>query len=63
LSRCGLLRDEQFKFRSKYSTSLQLAHLVERVTRNFSEKRITGVVFLDVAKPFDNVWVDGSFIN
>jgi hypothetical protein len=41
------------------STSLQLARLVERVTRNFGEKRLTGAVFLDVAKAFDTVWVDG----
>ena len=55
----SLLRDEQFGFRSKYSTSLPLARLVERITRKFGEKRITGAVFLDVAKAFDTVWIDG----
>jgi len=55
----GLLRDEQFGSRSKYSTALQLASLVERVSWNFDEKRLTGAVFLDVAKAFDTVWVDG----
>ena len=54
----GLLRDEQFGFRPKHSTSLQLARLVERITRNFGEKRLTGAVFLDVAKAFDTVWID-----
>jgi hypothetical protein len=54
----GLLRDEQFGFRPKHSTSLQLAHFVERVSRNFGEKRLTGAVFLDVAKAFDIVCVD-----
>jgi hypothetical protein len=49
------MRDEQFGFRPKHSTSLQLARLVERITRNFGEKRLTGVVFLDVAKAFDTV--------
>ena len=29
------------------------------MTRNFGEKRFTGTVFLDVAKAFDTVWVDG----
>jgi hypothetical protein len=53
------LRDEQFGFRPKHSTSLQLARLVERVTRNFGERRLTGAIFLDVAKAFDIVWVDG----
>jgi hypothetical protein len=55
----GLLRDEQFGFRPKHSTSLQLARLVERVSRNFGEKRLTGAVFPDVAKAFVTVWVDG----
>ena len=55
----GLLRDEQFRFRPKHSTALQLARLAERVYRNFGERRLTGAVFLDVAKAFDTVWVDG----
>jgi len=39
--------------------SLQLACLTERITRNFGEKRLTGTVFLDVAKAFDTVWING----
>ena len=50
--------NEQFRFRPRHSTSLQLACLVERITRNFGEKRLTGAVFLDVAKAFDTVWID-----
>ena len=42
-----------------HSTSLQLARLVERITRNFGERRLTGAVFLDVAKTFDTVWIEG----
>jgi retron-type reverse transcriptase len=38
---------------------LQLAHLVERITRDLGEKRLTGAVFLDVAKAFDTVGTDG----
>jgi hypothetical protein len=38
---------------------LQLARLVERITRNFGEKRLTGAVFLDVAKALDTIWIDG----
>jgi hypothetical protein len=30
-----------------------------KVSRNFKEKRLTGAVFLDVAKAFDTVWVYG----
>ena len=64
----GLLRDEQFGFRPSYTTSLLLARLVERITRNFGDKRLTGAVFLNVAKAFDTLWIDGllyklTFIN
>jgi hypothetical protein len=36
---------------------LQLARIVERITRNFGEKRLTGGVFLDAAKAFETVWI------
>ena len=55
----GELRDEQLRIRPRHSTSLQLARLVERITRNFGEKRLTETVFLDVAKTFDTVCTDG----
>jgi len=55
----GLIRDEQLGFRPGHSASLQLACLVERITRNFGEKRLTGAVFLDLAKASDTVWIDG----
>ena len=55
----GLLRDEQFGFIPGHSTSLQLARLVEGIARNFGEKRLTGAVFLHVAKAFDTFWIDG----
>jgi hypothetical protein len=54
VNECGLMRDKQFGF----STSLQLARLIERITRNFGKKRLTGAVFLDVAKAFDTIWID-----
>jgi len=53
------MRDENFGFRPRYSAFFHLARLVERITRNFGEKRLTGAVFLDVTKAFDTVWVDG----
>jgi len=40
---------------------MKLARIVERITRNFGEKRLIGLVFLDVAKVFDTVWIDGVF--
>jgi hypothetical protein len=38
---------------------LRRAHLVETITRNFGEKRLTSTFFLDVVKAFDTVWIDG----
>jgi hypothetical protein len=38
---------------------LQLARLVERINRSFREKRLTGAVFVYVAKTFDTVWIVG----
>ena len=55
ISSRGLLRGELFGFRPGLSTTLQLARLVERVKRNFDEKRLTGAVLLDVANAFDCV--------
>jgi len=53
------MRDEQFWFRPRHSKSLQLDRLVERITKNFGEKRI-GAVILDIAKAFDTVSIDGT---
>ena len=38
---------------------MQLARVVERITRNFGERRLSDTVFLDVDKSFDTVWIDG----
>jgi hypothetical protein len=57
--RFGLLRNEQFGFRHKHSTMLLPTCLVERMSRKFDEKKLTGPVFLDVDKAFDTVWFDG----
>jgi hypothetical protein len=59
VSQRGFLRDKQFGYRPRHSTTLQPARLVERVNRNFDERRLTGAVFLDVAKTSDIVWVKG----
>jgi hypothetical protein len=52
------MRDEKFGFRRRHSWFLQLARLAERITREFGEKRLTGAIFLDVAKAFDTVCID-----
>jgi hypothetical protein len=53
------MREEQFGFRPRHSTSLQLAGLFEKITRIFGEKKLTGAVFVDMAKTFVTVWIDG----
>jgi hypothetical protein len=35
--------------------TFQLARIVERVNRNFDDRRLTGAIFLDVAKTIDTV--------
>jgi len=54
-----LLRNEKFGFKPKHTTTLQLTRLVERVSRNFGENRLTVAVFLDATNAFDTAWVDG----
>jgi hypothetical protein len=54
-----LLYNEQFGFIPKHSTVLHFTQLLERVSRKFGEKRLTGADFLDVAKASDTVWVEG----
>jgi hypothetical protein len=54
-----MLHDEKYGTQPIHSTMLLLACLVERVNRNFDEGRLTGAVFLVVAKAFHIVWVKG----
>ena len=62
VSERGLMRDEYFGFRLRHITSLQLARL-ERITRNFSEKRPTGAVYLDMAIAFDGLLYKLTLLN
>jgi hypothetical protein len=59
INKRGLLRNEQFGFRPRHSTALQLGRLVERVNTDFDERRMTGADSQVVAKAFDTVWVRG----
>ena len=54
-----LMRDGQYRFTPRHSTSLQLARLVEIITRKCGRKKLTGTVFLDMATAFDTVSIDG----
>ncbi|GBO10726.1 putative RNA-directed DNA polymerase from transposon BS [Araneus ventricosus] len=49
----------QFGFRKGLSTSEQLLRMVEHVRDGFCNKIDTAAVFIDIAKAFDRVWIDG----
>ena len=55
----NLLRPEQFGFRAGHCTQQQVLRLAEKVTFYFNKGYSTGAVFLDVAKAFDSVWING----
>jgi len=57
VSELGLVRDEQYGFQPRHSTSLQLARLMDTITANFGKKWLKDTVFLNVAKAFDAGWL------
>lgn len=54
-----LLMKEQFGFRRGHNTQMQLARLVNHVTREFNNRKHTGAIFLDIEKAFDTTWHAG----
>lgn len=53
------MRDEQFGFRSRHSTTLQLTRVLHHLANELNEGRHTIGVFLDIEKAFDRVWHEG----
>jgi hypothetical protein len=53
------MQDEQHGFCPSQKHILAAGRLVERITRNFDEKRLTGTLLINVTKAFDTVWIDG----
>ncbi|GBN66006.1 RNA-directed DNA polymerase from mobile element jockey [Araneus ventricosus] len=49
----------QFGFRKKLSTTDQLLRMTEIIRDNLENGRDTGAVFIDIAKAFDRVWLEG----
>jgi Reverse transcriptase (RNA-dependent DNA polymerase)/Endonuclease-reverse transcriptase len=50
------LIEQQYGFKPKHSTTLQLANLTEQITTNYNQNRTTTVMTLDIEKAFDTVW-------
>ena len=51
--------NEQFGFRRKHSTTHQLLRVAELIHQNFAIKSSTAILFLDIARAFDKVWIQG----
>lgn len=58
LNENDILIDEQYGFRPQHSTTLQLAKLLDDISRGHNMKN-TLMVTLDIEKAFDSVWHDG----
>jgi hypothetical protein len=51
-----ILRDQQFGFRARHSTTQQIMRIVETVSLRFNEDKSTAMTLLDIEKAFDSVW-------
>ncbi|GBN71383.1 putative RNA-directed DNA polymerase from transposon BS [Araneus ventricosus] len=49
----------QFGFRKGLSTTEQLIRMTEHIREGFINRASTAAVFIDIAKAFDRVWIDG----
>lgn len=49
----------QHGFRANHSTTTQLDKMTEELKHNLFSRQSTGVVFMDIEKAFDRVWIDG----
>lgn len=54
-----LIPNHQFGFRRKHSTIDQIHRIVDKILKNFENRKYCSTVFLDVAQAFDKVWHEG----
>lgn len=55
VSKCNILNDSQYGFRSKRSTSMAVLDLVEKISNSIDKNKPTIGVFIDLKKAFDTV--------
>lgn len=53
-----ILKNQQFGFRSKHSTTQQVLRITETISLRFNENKSTAMTLLDIEKAFDSVWHD-----
>lgn len=54
-----LIINEQFGFRPKHNTVMQLSRVINDITTQFNYGRSTVMSLLDIEKAFDTVWIPG----
>lgn len=54
----NILRNQQFGFRSRHSTTQQIIRIMETISLRFNEDKSTAMTLLDIEKAFDSVWHD-----
>ncbi|GBN40312.1 RNA-directed DNA polymerase from mobile element jockey [Araneus ventricosus] len=50
---------QQFGFTPQLSTTHQLLRVVENIHEEKNSNLVTAAIFLDIAKSFDKVWIEG----
>lgn len=50
---------ETVQILTKIQHGTTVVQLIKKLNRNYHEKRLTGVVFLDVTEAFDTIWIEG----
>jgi len=55
LNHMNILTDKQFGFREKYSTSMALLNIIDKISDEIDKKKLSLGVFIDLSKAFDTI--------
>lgn len=62
LTQNNIIIPEQFGFKPKHNTTLQLARVTDHILINRNNNKITSLLTLDIEKAFDTVWHNGLLL-